>query len=228
MRHSTPSVYVGKVAHFAFRRTLTYTDTLSVAVSVLVPAIQLVVKQPAMSDWLPGAAAWFVIILVGGSALLRLLTAPYFVWREQEGEMNRLEAELQRPDEKIRASLDQTIAASRVELMGFATRITPIQTLRGSSVEKVKEMFEHQGVLEHVYHLSYDAEFQKLWEELKSAAYNAIRFAPTEPNYSYSGLVDQESRRRYYLSNLEQHWQRAEKNIHEIKNNLSRHLFMKA
>lgn len=222
-RLPTPSAYMSRVAHFAFRKTFTITDTLSSLAGVLVPAALFLIKKPAMDDWLPGAAAWFVLIMVGGAALLRLVTAPYFVWREQEQKIADLEGEIAKPDQQIRATLDQTIAASRVEIMGYATRMFKLDFIRGRTLDQLRESFEHEGVMQHVYHLSYDDEFQTLWGELKEKAYSLVRYVPKPPQYFWDkNTID------YHQQNVDRHWRQGEEALRSQLGKLSRHLLLKA
>src|SRR5262249_54692286 len=115
--------YLGLVLQRALERSFRLTDQLSVYAAVLVPAA-LALWGPAMPEALGGYAAVAIVTLVSCLAVLRLLSAPYAVWREQAKEIDDLRKELAKPEQIERHRLAEHLADVRAKLSNELAEIS--------------------------------------------------------------------------------------------------------
>jgi hypothetical protein len=105
--------YLGRVWTFAFRRFALRTDAMQILAASLVPMI-----APYLGVQNPSQANSEVLAYIGMAILalvvIRLLSAPYFIWREDQAEIRELRHELDAPDRReMEAGLDHRIALRR-------------------------------------------------------------------------------------------------------------------
>lgn len=154
--------YLAAILRFALRRSFTLTDRLSVIAGVLVPAIWQTTGKP-MPEWLAPYVAWTIIIAVGGGVTLRFVTAPYFIWREQNATINALKIELAKPELSIKARMHDNIASARVDLLDQLMRI---HERMGRSAYNPSEYYKsllHEGAAIPAAKLAHDEAFASLW-----------------------------------------------------------------
>jgi hypothetical protein len=109
--------YIGKVLSFAFRRTTPTIDSLQILAASAVPAgawlIGFKMAANVTNDVLAYIGAVGVVFV-----MLRLLSAPYFIWREQVGEIGALKLELSRPEQIELERIARIRAKARIKLAG--------------------------------------------------------------------------------------------------------------
>ncbi|MER9714216.1 hypothetical protein [Mesorhizobium sp. M0213] len=106
-----------------------FTDKLSIVGGVLVPAV-FSVSGEAVNAAVQAYVAWTIIIVVGGGVGLRLLTAPYFIWKDDQRDLAELRGILADTSLKRRQFFEESFLAERAKLakaMGkFAALDLPI------------------------------------------------------------------------------------------------------
>jgi hypothetical protein len=167
--------YLEAIAHFAWRRSLVLTDRLSIIIGVLVPAIARVTGKPVAED-LASTLAWGAIIIVLGGVALRLITAPYFIWREQNKTIAELRAGLAAPEHSMKQAIHADIAAARIGLFEQLSRIHERFGKDSFSKEKYVESLrgETTGIL--AAKLQHDPAFKEAWAAHLALADRLHRF----------------------------------------------------
>ncbi|MER9304160.1 hypothetical protein NKJ06_31560 [Mesorhizobium sp. M0293] len=92
-----------------------FTDKLSIVGGVLVPALFSVLGD-AVNAAVQAYAAWTIIMIVGGGVGLRLLTAPYFIWRDDQRELVELRGIIADTSVKRRQFFEESFLAERANL----------------------------------------------------------------------------------------------------------------
>lgn len=117
--------YIGLIFSFAFRRTTPAIDALQIVAASALPALAKIsgldTPERATSDvlaYIGFAAIAFVI--------LRLLSAPYFIWSGQVTEICKLRDELSKPEHQVMDRLAKYRAKARAKL---AAKLEDFQTL---------------------------------------------------------------------------------------------------
>lgn len=152
--------YLGAVLRFACKGAILRTDQLSIVAAVLVPAV-FVASGRSMPEWAAAYVAWAIIILVVGVIGLRLLMAPYFLWREQNAKIAELERKQDSPRILERQELARLLAAERRMVAEEATRIRTFILHRQWTAEEVRTVFH--GSERHIDKFWHDEEFQRRW-----------------------------------------------------------------
>jgi hypothetical protein len=168
--------YLVAVLRFALRRSLVLTDRLSIIAAVLVPAIWQTAGKP-MPEWVAGYVAWLVIIAVGGGAGLRFVTAPYFIWREQNKTISELRTELAKPEQSIKARMHDDIATARVGLLDQLMRIHERFGVRAYNPAEYSKSLRHEGASIPAAKLIHDEGFARLWNTHVALLTDAERYA---------------------------------------------------
>ena len=172
--------YLTAILRFALRRAFTLTDRLSVIAGVLMPAIWHVTGKP-MPEWLAAYVAWAIVIAVGGGVGLRFITAPYFIWREQNATIALLRLELAKPEEAMRKVIHNDIAAARIALFEQLSRIHERFGKKTFNKDQYYENLsgEQTGIL--AAKILHDFEFAKSWEEHLGIAERLHKFGTDIP-----------------------------------------------
>lgn len=138
-------IYMGQVFEFAVRGSVQMTDKLSIMLGPLVTAA-LALSGYTMGESLSGVISIGIAITVFAVILLRLLMAPYFIWKRQNGIIESLEEELARPEQIERKWLAEHIANIRGELVeslaivGAIARETYVWRMKTPTPGVVKKM----------------------------------------------------------------------------------------
>lgn len=156
------------------------TDKLSIAAGVIAPAILYVAGEP-MDATIQAAVAWGVLIMVSGVVLLRLITAPYFIWRDDQATINQLRAEFDSPKQKEREKRAELIAEQKFATVEVITRIRRIivdfeknhdEKLRAfSGAELYSDKFMYDRLFCDAWYAFHDAcdiafeQWQLFWKE---------------------------------------------------------------
>jgi hypothetical protein len=117
--------YIGLILSFSLRRSTIRTDIMQILAASALPAAAkfagLKMPETASNDILAYIGLATIAFIV-----LRLLCAPYFIWREQVGNIGELRAELSRPERLVLAKLAKHRARARAKL---TARLEEYQTL---------------------------------------------------------------------------------------------------
>lgn len=89
--------YIGLVLSFAFRRTTLAIDSLQVLAASAIPALANLAGLK-MAPSIQNEALAYIGAIGIALVAIRLLSAPFFIWREQVGELAQLRLELSRPE----------------------------------------------------------------------------------------------------------------------------------
>ncbi len=129
----------------AFAGSVFFTDKLSIMAAVLVPSI-LLVSGRSMTDAIESYIAVAVIVVVGCGVTLRLLAAPYLIWRDDQVTIGNLRAEIGDPDEIARRALEEDKINDRKKVVAFlaAHRVKEmISDMSRNYVSEFAELTDH-------------------------------------------------------------------------------------
>ena len=107
--------YLGQIFAFAFRRTTPAIDGLQVVAASAIPAFAKLMGVKMASDTANDALAYIGFAAIA-FIILRLLSAPYFIWREQTSDVACLKHELNRPERLEQELLMRKRAKFRIRL----------------------------------------------------------------------------------------------------------------
>lgn len=117
--------YIGLVLSFSLRRSTIRTDIMQILAASALPAAAKFagIKMPetASNDMLAYIGLATIAFIV-----LRLLCAPYFIWREQTAHIRDLKLELSKPERLVFAKIAEHRAKARAKL---AAALEDYQTL---------------------------------------------------------------------------------------------------
>jgi hypothetical protein len=167
--------YIGLVLSFAFRRSTIRTDVMQILAASALPAFA---KFAGLK--MPESASGDVLAYIGLATIafifLRLVSAPFFIWREQIGEIGALKLELSAPERielermaKLRAKKRVALAA---EIRNFHWTVfgegEPAQERMGRAYKRCTILMGQAGIPQ-----SFDTAFDRLFEEMKRARKDA-------------------------------------------------------
>jgi len=114
--------YLTAILRFTFRRLVLRTDALQIILASAIPALYhwAGLKMPA---GLPTTTLAFIGYAALGWLTLRLVTAPYFIWREQNERIRSLEDEVNSPELVERKILAERRAGLRIELVDILGKL---------------------------------------------------------------------------------------------------------
>jgi hypothetical protein len=114
--------FIGLVLSFAFRRTTNAIDGSQVVLASALPAVAKVIGVPFAPDTSADGLAYIGLAAVAFVGL-RLISAPYFVWKEQSGEIGDLRLELEKPERIELDALARKRAQARLDLAKLTGKI---------------------------------------------------------------------------------------------------------
>ncbi len=123
--HCLPMGYLGKCFHRAFAGSVLFTDKVSIVGGVLAPAI-FFARGEAMDSAYQGYVAWTILAVVGGGIALRLVTAPYFMWKDDQKEIAELRKTITNTSVKRRQFFEETFLAERANLAKSMVKFTVV------------------------------------------------------------------------------------------------------
>jgi hypothetical protein len=153
--------YPVTVLRFALSGSVLLTDKLSVVAGIVVPALFYVSGKP-MPDWAVGYVASSLVIIVLATAGLRLLFAPYFVWKDQRAEIAELRRQLDSPNRIEREKLAEIMAQERKKVVDEVHRTKRFVVFENWTDEQIKNVFH--GSEESVDLFLNDKTFRELWD----------------------------------------------------------------
>jgi hypothetical protein len=109
------AAYFGRVWSFAFQKFTIRTDGMQIVAASLVPLLApyLGIKNPSQAN---SEVLAYIGMAVLALILIRLLCAPYYIWKEDQATIDRLVAELEAPERRAQASMEEHRDALRREL----------------------------------------------------------------------------------------------------------------
>jgi hypothetical protein len=117
------SSYITDIAEFAFRKSYDGLDRLATIAGLAVPAVYYFAGKP-MPETVGGQIAAFVLCALAAITVLRFLSAPYFVWREQQAKIAALS---ESPNEPTRLLLSHMSQRDAKDLSKFLDVVIAIE-----------------------------------------------------------------------------------------------------
>jgi len=114
--------YLSLVLRYAVERSFRLTDRLSVFAALVAPAV-FHLWGKAVPERFGVYLAVGILTFVGSVILLRLLTAPYFIWSEQNDEITELEKKLAKPQQIERHRIGELLGTVRARLVDELSEI---------------------------------------------------------------------------------------------------------
>ncbi|HET7709009.1 MAG TPA: hypothetical protein VFK50_05675 [Sphingomicrobium sp.] len=108
--------YIGLVVAFAFSRSLLLTDRLSFMIGPLITAVLWLRGEP-VPDNVAALIATATVATIAAVLLLRLLAAPFFVWKEDQLALASLRDQVGRPERVGAEEFSRIKAKRRLELV---------------------------------------------------------------------------------------------------------------
>lgn len=176
--------YLGLIVSRAFAGAVLFTDKLAILAGVLTPAF-FQASGEAMPEWVAGYIAWAIIITVAGGILLRLLTAPYFIWREQNSRIAKLEHELASPERQMKEKITDYLADCRLD---FVNEIFRVQEMALSTSTKdptdLLAFQTNERIQRLLKELAFDEELMARWGALSDEISSVIHDRPDPANFT--------------------------------------------
>ena len=107
--------YFARLMGYAFRRTLLRTDVFAAVATAIAPAAYFLLGQ-TVPDNLPLLISFLVGGLAGAAILLRILAAPYLLWRDDQATIKALREDLESPLRQEQMFFRNQFLGERAEL----------------------------------------------------------------------------------------------------------------
>ncbi|WP_193176730.1 hypothetical protein [Oricola nitratireducens] len=107
--------FITRSVRFALRPSLRWADALSVFATLAVPA-WFWIKEAPIPEWGPGFIAILILSIVVALIFLRVLSAPYFVWKVDKEALQRLQSTLADSSRRRRVFFEDRFLSDRYEL----------------------------------------------------------------------------------------------------------------
>jgi hypothetical protein len=120
--------YLVLVGKFAFRKSVLLTDRLSFLIGPLVTALLWLRGEP-VPDNVAALVASATVATILAVLFLRLLAAPFFIWRDDQLAIAGLKDELARPERAGRDETHRILAQCRLELAGQVMAVNVAATM---------------------------------------------------------------------------------------------------
>lgn len=158
------------------------TDKLTVLV---VPFSTLVIRMSGakMTETVQETLALGVAASVIAVVILRIMAAPYWIWRDDQAERQRLQAELDRPDRQTEASMKEYAIDVRKRLSEKLAQLVAVvhfssmtHTLSGGNDRLAEELYElDRSIISLSTELSYDMPARVAAINLRDSCLEVIR-----------------------------------------------------
>ncbi|MCW2370969.1 hypothetical protein [Sphingobium sp. B11D3D] len=128
--------YLGQVLSFALRRSTIRTDVMQILAASVLPGLGVVagIEMPETTGQI---ALAYIGLATVALIILRLISAPYFIWKEQVSTVAALQLELSKPERLIFEKLARHRAKARIKL---AAQIEDFQTMSFFEVPEPQPM----------------------------------------------------------------------------------------
>ena len=142
--------YLTRLWSATFARLLIRTDVFAAVVAALLPAAYFIAGRPMPED--PGLAVSLIVACAMGVFLIvRLATAPYRMWIEDQSEINRLQEVIERPERRDRQRLLDFIADDRYflvrELQLIIGDVRTINKIARDPIETIERLRPAAGLM---------------------------------------------------------------------------------
>lgn len=158
--------YLGKCFRRAFAGSVLFTDKLSIVGGVLVPALFSVLGDP-LDAAVQAYVAWTIVLIVGGGVGLRLLTAPYFIWKDDQKTLAELRGILSDTSVKRRQFFEESFLAERANLAKALAKFAALD-LPIVQVATINPDAELKPITEIAVLFFADGNFKKYWQNFCS------------------------------------------------------------
>ena len=165
--------YISSVWRFATYRSVSRLDIWQIIAASGVPLYYKVMGWPMPSD----TAIWALAnlgLLTFGYIAIRFLTAPYFVWREDQEKIAVLTTELNSPKLIERQRIAEHMATVKMSYQKEITRVRRIFIDKSSAKDQMKKAFHGVEVYSDV--LWHDVLFRSLHEDFADACQEVFAF----------------------------------------------------
>jgi hypothetical protein len=109
--------YLAKIATFVFSRTVIRTDALQVIAAAAIPAAYRLARLP-MPDSTSTEIAAYIGLFISAYLLIKLICAPYFIWREDQKNIKEIRDAASSPEAEMRKYAMKAVANDRIALAG--------------------------------------------------------------------------------------------------------------
>ncbi len=123
-----------------------------------------------------GYLAWTILAVVGGGIALRLVTAPYFIWRDDQKEISRLREEIADTSRKRRQFFEETFLQDRADLARQLTHYAMVNAPMDAFSNFDADAHLNEMTRKAVIQLG-DPNFRVYWETFCFAFRNLVRGA---------------------------------------------------
>lgn len=123
-----------------------------------------------------GYLAWAILTVVGGGIALRLVTAPYFIWRDDQKEISRLRDEIADTSRKRRQFFEETFLQDRADLARQLTHYAMVNAPMDAFSNFDADAHLNEITPKAVIQLG-DPNFRVYWETFCLAFRNLVRGA---------------------------------------------------
>lgn len=155
--------FFGRLLRFAARGFVVRTDALQIVVAAAAPGLasMLGIELPANAS---DSLAAYLLLVVLAWATLRLVTAPYFIWKEDQETIRGLEERLGRPGQVRREETARITAQARAtfaaRLFDWTAQAGTIEFRRGDDAARIRHdaALFLDGVARHLFaHINHAA-----------------------------------------------------------------------
>ncbi|MED5550454.1 MAG: hypothetical protein VX529_13955 [Pseudomonadota bacterium] len=188
--------YLSRVLQRTVRPVVRATDVAGFAVPPLAAAYYHFRGQTMPPDFELSMLAW-IGYAFAGLLLVRLISSPYLIWKEDQERIRELECRLDGPNQQIRERLAQTMASSRIQLADGVSAFNHfVLSYEAKENHKPNAVFVLMRQMEPMNSLKErfmgDREFAKLWDKHYSESLAWFFRIPVRSDYEDHGefLVD--------------------------------------
>ena len=168
--------YLHEILSRTFKPSVRITDGLSIMAGVAVPAFYWLQDKPVPEDIL-GPVSFVILTVAAGAIVLRLITAPYFIWKEDGERIDELETALAAPAHKEQELISEILARQKVEA---AEEISGVMRLiQEENVPVADKKAALAKILKYRDKFWLDDEFRELWFKFHEACKELIFFLNT-------------------------------------------------
>lgn len=159
--------FLGAVTRFAFKGIVLRTDGMQIVAASVMPAIFRALGWP-MPESAQVASLAYIGYAIAAFVILRFLTAPYFIWKEDKALIAGLEQALASPKQRERQIIAERLADERFRLSEEVTRIRSVMISKSTSTDEKRRAFYGSEVMADKFWN--DPLFEEAWEDFHEAA----------------------------------------------------------
>ncbi len=131
--------YIGLLLYFSFRRFVFRTDALEILAAAFLPAAFRALGFP-MPEGANNAVLAYIAYGVAALVIIRLLLAPYFVWKEDQNTIDGFKNQLDSPRRIERDRIAEHMATLKTNVSSQVSYLVEIALNYGSVEQAKKEL----------------------------------------------------------------------------------------